>query len=181
MRIFMCGCNDLNKTAVLSGVKTNLNKLTGKLKTLTKTEDFKHNEDVFTDVELKLLTVSISEWLQLDNFICSNSIFNIMAHIKYKLDELNGGAFTNPTHKKQLKTLTAIMTLIDDYISILHKDKTDVLYFLFERNNTPFNYDKYNQTIQSHIKFFLNRSGIDYVTLTDDITENIKIIESYLN
>ena len=73
------------------------------------------------------------------------------------------------------------MTLVDDYISILHKDRTDVLYFLFERNNTTDNYDKYKQTIQSHVKFFLNRSGIDYVTLTEDLTENIKIIESYLN
>jgi hypothetical protein len=177
----MCGCNDLNKTAVLSGVNTNLNKLTGKLKTLTKTEDFKHNVDIFIDVELKLLTISMSEWLQSDNFICSNSIFNIMAHIKYKLDELHGGAFTDSTHKKQLATLRSIMSLVDNYVSILHEDKTDVLYFLFERNNTPDNYDDYKLTIQSHVKFFLNLSGIDYVSLTEDLTENNKIIQSYLN
>jgi hypothetical protein len=182
MKIFLCGAHQSGKTSILNDLNVNLDKFSGKTKKLNYEPNLGFNNPEFIEFQLKLLTLSLTQWIEHDNFICSNSIFNIMAHVKYGIDNLNTTEKRpmNDTEKSNLRGLTSIMTIIDEYIKILHKDTTNVLYFLIEKDNTVDNYDKYDRTIQHYVEFFLKRSGIDYVKLTGSIADKVGVIESYL-
>lgn len=177
MKIFLCGCNGCGKTQVLQGVDTSLNKISGITKTLNYVPNIKFDSLLYPQFQLELLNKSLTEWIQKDDFISSNSIFNIMANVKYGIDTLNQLSM-NEIEKYNARVLSAIMIILETSLKLLHKNNT--MYFFIKKEFNPENYDKDLVNIQHYIEFLLKVSKVDYITVSGTTDEIINEINSYI-
>lgn len=182
MKIFLCGTQGCKKTEILSLIDTSYVKKKGLTNEMKRDVELQFANKEFIHFQIELLIHSMSDWLKSDDFICSNSIFNIMAYIKNAIDVLNGsiGNIATDTEKYNLKKITQLMTMVDDFCDILHKTKENIIYFYIPIEFEVGHNDLYQRRIQHYIEFLLKRSGIDYVTLNGSTEDKIKTIKSYI-
>jgi hypothetical protein len=182
MKIFLCGTQGCKKSEILSLVETTYVKKKGLTNEMKREVELQFDNKEFIHFQIELLIHSVSDWLKSDDFICSNSIFNIMAYIKNAIDVLNGetGKIQSETENYNLKKITQLMIMVDDFCDILHKNKDNILYFYIPVQFEVGHDDLYQRRIQHYIEFLLKRSGIDYVTLNGDTENKIKTIKSYI-
>lgn len=174
MKYFICGTHNCGKTQMLSGIECDVKKISGLTKKLNFGIELDYDDKDFIDFQLKMLTLSIAEWISEESFISSNSIFNIMAYIKEGIDLLNVTDLRtlNKIEKSTLKSLTAMMTLCDDYVKIFHTNKKNNVYFLIKPEFNVENYDKHQRTIQHYIEFFIQKYGIQYILVSQNTIED---------
>lgn len=177
MKVFLCGCNSCGKTDVLKGVSTGLNKISGITKTLNYESNIKFDDVLYPQFQLELLNKSLTEWLQKDDFISSNSIFNIMANVKYGIDTLNKNIMSD-TEKENAEVLSAIMTILETMLKLINK--TDTMYIFIKKHFNTDNYNRDLMAVQHYIEFLLKVSHVDYITVSGTTDEIINEINGYL-
>lgn len=180
MKVFICGANGVGKTKVLNLVNTKLTKLRGLTKDLNydldKQLDF--DSDEYRDLQLSIFTYSITDWMRSDDFICSNSLINILAYTKYALDLIGikeHRRTVTENEKYNCNMLEHIISLSKYYMNLI-QNSSDVTYLYIPPKGdiTPI-----QKGVDHYIRFFLDVFKLDAIYIKD--VDDLSDINSILN
>lgn len=188
MKVFICGANGTGKTKVLDSLDTHLTKIRGLIRGLNydldKQLDF--DSDEYRDLQLSIFTYSITDWMRNDNFICSNSLINILAYTKYASDSIGikeHRRTATENEKYNCNMLEHIISLSKYYMNLIH-NSSDVTYLYIPLKNDLTHVQKGDITpaqigVDHYIRFFLDVFKLDAIYIND--IDNLSDINSILN